>query len=441
MNFLLLLVSASLAVAAPEYTPGFTAIKPGAYVPGKAFNRFVTIWLENQDFLRVENDPDIATLRKQGILLTEYYGLTHPSQPNYIASVGGDYFGLNHDGFVRIPQNVSTLIDLFDTKGIDWRGYFEDYPGPGYMYEGSTASDGSGWDYVRKHNPFVSFDSVNLNSTRLLKLQSFSEFQHDVANDALPQYAHLSPNMLNDGHNTSLEYATNWTTSFLKPLLADFGFMEDTLVLLTYDESQTYSEPNRIVSLLLGGAIPDKLKGTTDDTAYTHYSILSTLQNNWELPNLGRYDVGANVFQMVADITGYKNHPPGNLGSIDNSISYAGFLNKNADSYRPIPAPNLQLTGAGGQGVVGVVKKTWASASGEDTPYNGSGDVYDGGNGTLALAPNAPVYQAQATNAVSTGTATVAPTRQTSTSGAGKENLHWAAVMVGLVAFAAFVLL
>jgi acid phosphatase len=83
--------------------------------------------------------------------LTEYYGLTHPSQPNYIASVGGDYFGLNHDAFVRIPQNVSTLVDLFDTQNIDWRGYFEGLPGPGYMGEGSTALDGSGWDYVRKH--------------------------------------------------------------------------------------------------------------------------------------------------------------------------------------------------------------------------------------------------------------------------------------------------
>jgi hypothetical protein len=99
----------------------------------------------------VDKNSDIAGLAKQGILLTEYYGLTHPSQPNYIASVGGDYFGLNHDGFVRIPQNVSTLVDLFDSKDIDWRGYFEGLPGPGYMGEGSTAFDGSGWDYVRKH--------------------------------------------------------------------------------------------------------------------------------------------------------------------------------------------------------------------------------------------------------------------------------------------------
>jgi acid phosphatase len=95
-------------------------------------------------------NSDIADLIKHGILLTEYFGLTHPSQPNYVASVGGDYFGLDIDDFVRIPENVSTLVDLFDTKGITWAGYFEHLPGPGYMGQGSTGRDGR-WDYVRKH--------------------------------------------------------------------------------------------------------------------------------------------------------------------------------------------------------------------------------------------------------------------------------------------------
>jgi hypothetical protein len=83
-------------------------------------------------------------------LLTNYYGLTHPSQPNYIASVGGDYFGLDHDDVVDIPSNVSTVVDLFDTKNIDWREYMEDAPGPGYMGAGSADANGR-WIYVRKH--------------------------------------------------------------------------------------------------------------------------------------------------------------------------------------------------------------------------------------------------------------------------------------------------
>lgn len=46
---------------------------------------------------------------------------------------------------------MTTVVDLFEDAGITWRGYFEGMPGPGYMGEGSTAQDGRGWDYVRKH--------------------------------------------------------------------------------------------------------------------------------------------------------------------------------------------------------------------------------------------------------------------------------------------------
>jgi len=293
-------------------------------------------------------------------------------------------------------------------------------------------------------SPFISYDSINLNGTRLAKIQSFADFSNDVKENTLPQYAHLSPDMLNDGHNTTLEYAANWTTSFLAPLLANEQFMNRTLILLTYDESATYAIPNRIVSLLLGGAVPANLKGTTDNTYYNHYSILSTLENNWDLPNLGRYDVGANVFQLVADQTGYANHPPSNAASVNNSLSYGGFLNSDPAAYKPIPAPNLQLIGAGGQGVDTSVHTFWNSAENELTPYDGSGTFFDGGNGEQD--PNAPVYQAQAPAAKYTGTtATSAAPSATATksSGAGGVRLmdvNWAGIGFGGFLIAAFVL-
>ncbi|KAE8450850.1 hypothetical protein EG329_005763 [Mollisiaceae sp. DMI_Dod_QoI] len=403
-----------------------------AYVPGRAFDRFITIWLENEDFTAVEKNPDIQALAKEGILLTQYYGLTHPSQPNYIASIAGDYFGLNHDDFVRIPQNVSTLVDLLDTQNIPWRGYFEGLPGPGYMGPGSTGTDGMSWDYVRKHNPFISFDSINFNGTRLANVLSFEDFDRDVKANTLPQYMHLSPDMLNDGHNTTLAFAASWSRTFLEPLLNNAAFIDRTLILLTYDESATYPIPNRIVSLLLGGAVPSNLKGTTDDTIYTHYSILSTLENNWGLPNLGRYDVGANVFSLVSSQTGYKNHPPANFANVNNSLSYGGFLNTDPAKYKGIPSPNLKLVGAGGQGVEKMVGITWAQHADEMTPYGGSGDLADGGNGIIS--PNEPVYKAQAAAVEYTGTTAAVTPARTTTSAARKESIGIRAIC-GLLLF------
>ncbi|QSZ31746.1 hypothetical protein DSL72_001314 [Monilinia vaccinii-corymbosi] len=368
-----------------------------AYVPGAAFDRFLTIWLENQDDSKVEINSDIQYLTKQGILLENYYGLTHPSQPNYIASVGGDFFGLNHDEFVQIPHNVTTVVDLFEDAGITWRGYFEGLPGPGYMGEGSTAQNGKGWDYVRKHNPFVTYDSISKNGTRLQNILSLDDFSTTLQRDpsSLPQYAHISPNMLNDGHDTSLSYAANWTRSFLTPLLQNEAFMNNTLILLTYDESETYSKPNRIYSVLLGGAVPADKKGTVDTTVYSHYSILSTLQNNWKLPNLGRYDVGANVFSLCASKTNYTNINL-NMTILNNSLSYPGFLNNDPAKWAPVPVPNLELIGAGGKGVDDYTHSEWVKAKSEDTPYHGSGEFFDGGNGVTD--ERKPVYGKQGAN-------------------------------------------
>lgn len=272
---------------------------------------------------------------------------------------------------------------------------------------------------LTEHSPFISYDSINLNGTRLSKVLSFADFATDVKANTLPQYMHLSPDMLNDGHNTSLGYAANWTQAFLAPLLANAQFMEKTLILLTYDESETYSVPNRIVSLLLGGAVPKSLHGTKDSTLYSHYSILSTLENNWDLPNLGRYDVGANVFSLVASQTNWVNNPAADLTVVNNSLSYGGFLHGDAAKYKPIPPPNLQLIGVGGKGVDTGVYQIWKSASGEPTPYDGSGKLYDGGNGLTN--PNAPVYAAQAVNKNFTATATgiAATPSATKKSGAG----------------------
>ena len=242
----------------------------------------------------------------------------------------------------------------------------------------------------------------------------------------------MSPDMLNDGHNTSLAYAANWTSSFLKPLLANKYFMNNTLILLTYDESETYSIPNKIVSVLLGGAIPKALKGSTDSTFYTHYSILSTLQSNWRLPNLGRYDVGANVFSLVAQQTGLVNHPPSNLASINNSLSYGGYLNSDPKKNMSIPAPNLLLNGAGGK-VYEKIMRTWENMDKVPSPYDGSGVVYDGGNGVEDA--NAPVYKVPVANNLTTTT----PSVPSATTGVSLGNrVENSGLLVLFVAFVGF---
>jgi len=43
-------------------------------------------------------------LAQEGITLENYYALTHPSEPNYVAAVGGDFFGMADDNLYMIPS-------------------------------------------------------------------------------------------------------------------------------------------------------------------------------------------------------------------------------------------------------------------------------------------------------------------------------------------------
>jgi hypothetical protein len=44
------------------------------------------------------------SLAERGILLDQYYALTHPSQPNYMATMGGSFFGLADDNIHDVPE-------------------------------------------------------------------------------------------------------------------------------------------------------------------------------------------------------------------------------------------------------------------------------------------------------------------------------------------------
>jgi acid phosphatase len=80
---------------------------PTSHVPGKAFDRYVSIWLENTDYdvaladrrsnlsFRLipyanKSPANLAYFAQKGITLTNNFALTHPSEPNYMAVVGGD---------------------------------------------------------------------------------------------------------------------------------------------------------------------------------------------------------------------------------------------------------------------------------------------------------------------------------------------------------------
>ncbi|KAI0261864.1 phosphoesterase family-domain-containing protein [Gloeopeniophorella convolvens] len=373
LSSLLLLIPAVLAAQAPQFAPpsegplvasanyigtsNGTLPKP-TVVQGKAFDRFIQIWIENTDFEAANSTAAFTNLAKQGILLDQYYALTHPSEPNYVAVVGGDFWGMADDDLYNIPANISTVVDLLEAKNISWASYQESMPSDGFEGFNFTSNNYLNSSappytyYVRKHNPTIVYDSVASVPSRLILHRNFNDFAADVNASVVPQWLFVTPNLVDDAHDTTIDFAGQWLDYWLLPLLNDTNFNDNrTLILLTFDETETFTVNNRIFSVLLGGAVPESARGTVDSTYYTHYSALSTVEANWGLGSLGRGDTNktvSNVYSFVAAATGYKNlNISGDAIPLTNATgTIPGPLN--AELYVPFTAPNTSAVGAGG---------------------------------------------------------------------------------------------
>jgi len=111
---------------------------------------------------------------------------------------------MDNDNFHAIPSNVSTVVDLLDTKGISWAEYQEGLPYPGFQGFNFSNQQTFANDYVRKHNPLILYKSVTENATRLELIKNFTNFYDDLNHQQLPQWAFFTPNMTNDAHDVSL---------------------------------------------------------------------------------------------------------------------------------------------------------------------------------------------------------------------------------------------
>src|SRR5262245_6572646 len=118
----------------------------------RAFDRIFIIVLENELESTVRLDPFMLELESKGVRLSDYHGVAHPSQPNYLALTAGLPI-VADDTCQDIEQR--NLVDLLESKGITWKAYMENLPEDQKSI--CVSDDGL---YFRKHNPFVSFNNI-----------------------------------------------------------------------------------------------------------------------------------------------------------------------------------------------------------------------------------------------------------------------------------------
>jgi hypothetical protein len=202
---------------------------------------------------------------------TNYHGIAHPSQPNYLALFSGNTQGVDDDAVHDL--DAPNLADELEAHGRTWRVFAENVP-PG-CFVGASSSDGADGSgtYVRKHNPAISFASIRNNPGRCANITDFSHFQAGIANFNL-----IVPNLCHDMHDCTVAEGDAFLKSFVGDLLPKLGPTD--LVFITFDESEGKDPVNPVSTLVIG---PGVRAGERSDISYNHYSLLRTIEDAWSL--------------------------------------------------------------------------------------------------------------------------------------------------------------
>jgi hypothetical protein len=319
----------------------FTAQAAAVPKPGHVF----VINLENKGYDETWGAGSAApylstTLRGQGVLLSQYYGIGHESLDNYIAQISGQGPNLatqtdcqTFAPFLQLatvapqqavgqgcvyPAGVTTLADQLSAAGHGWKGYMEDmgtpcrHPQLGALDDTQQAEVGD--EYAVRHNPFMYFHSIIDSAGCAQHVVDLSKLPADLqAVSTTPALSYITPDLCDDGHDApcvdgrpgGLASADAWLRTWVPKITSSPAFTRDGMLVITFDESETQDAsaccgegpgPNTLLPGLtgLGGGRTGTLvlspfvkPGTFSSTSYNHYSLLASIEDAFGLPYLG----------------------------------------------------------------------------------------------------------------------------------------------------------
>ena len=106
-----------------------------------------------------------------------------------------------------------------------------------------------------------------------------------------PNYAFITPNLCNDMHNCSISTGDTWLKNNLPAILNSPACTVDKcLLILTWDEDDS-SQSNKVLTIFAGSGA--RTGGVVSSNAYTHFSLLKTVETIFSLPTQTSKDAAA----------------------------------------------------------------------------------------------------------------------------------------------------
>ena len=242
---------ATLLGATLLYTGGaqLASAKPARQAKQASPQHIFFIMMENHGFNEIignrKDAPYINRLAAHNPMATNYFGVTHPSLPNYLATFSGSFQGIWDDCpvWVAAPYGAPStcppeefipgtgdgtdgnyltkgqiasatrrrhlfharnLVDQLEARGLTWKAYMQSIPSVGSQVEYAPTMAGTIHKlYAQKHDPFLYFADINHpGSARLKKIVPYNTLARDLASGSVPNFVWISPNQCRDMHGT-----------------------------------------------------------------------------------------------------------------------------------------------------------------------------------------------------------------------------------------------
>ncbi|MGA8108677.1 MAG: alkaline phosphatase family protein [Acidobacteriaceae bacterium] len=255
----------------------------GSVVP--ASHHVVMVLEENQSYETIVGNtsvwPNYNKLIAAGALPTNAYADIHGSISDYFMLTAGQIL-TNDDGSTQV-FDVDNLARRMLAAGVSFRVYAEGIT-QGYL-------GGDLGLYVIRHNPFAMLSDVADNTTVANEvLWPFTQFAADAANNALPEYSFIVPNIDDDAHTGTPQQADSWLQANVVNVLAKNAAFQsggDGVLVVDFDEgdlSDTAHVGGHIAPVLWGPIVKAGYQQGSA-TVYLHESMLRTTMELLGLSN------------------------------------------------------------------------------------------------------------------------------------------------------------
>ena len=250
----------------------------------------IWIWFENQNPAHALRGRATSRLAANCGTTEHYFGLTHPSLPNYLAAASGSTQGIRKDCFCSVsgPSLMSQVTS--------WRLYAQSMP--------RNCDPTDDLPYEAHHNFPLHFGTIDcsLNDVPLGRLIP------DLTAGHLPEFSFILPDGCHNMHyakvgchrrltrKLAIEQANVWLQAVLTPILRSAAYRSGhTAIFIAWDEGEPVADKGehclRTQSLDCQTSVivvaPSVVPGIVAPTLYSPYSLLRTAERLLGLPLLG----------------------------------------------------------------------------------------------------------------------------------------------------------